>query len=78
MWGPEAAYFSAREPEAPTWKPSQPWLDGPRLPMAFDISMGVLRGNGSLRAELDEAQQLRRGDVEPILDEFGVPRVDRR
>jgi mxaJ protein len=76
VWGPQAAWFSTFEPELLIWKPVKPWLDGPRLPMVFDISMGVLRGNGSLRAALDKALQHRRADVDAILDEYRVPRVE--
>jgi mxaJ protein len=75
VWGPQAAYFSGMQREQLVWKPVKPWLDGPRLPMVFDISMGVLRGNGSLRAALDKALQHRQTEVEAILDEYRVPRV---
>lgn len=76
VWGPQAGYFSALESEPLVWKPVKPWLDGPRLPMVFDISMGVMRGNGSLRAHLDVLLRQRRPEIEAILDEFRVPRAD--
>ena len=77
-WGPQAAYFAAREPVPLTWAPITPWLDGPRLPMVFDISIGVARGNGSLRADLDAALSRHRAEIDGILAEYGVPRVDSR
>ena len=77
-WGPQAAYFAAHEPVPLTWAPITPWLDGPRLPMVFDISIGVVRGNGSLRADLDAALSRHRAEVDRILAEYGVPRVDDR
>lgn len=77
-WGPEAAYFAARERVPLKWVPVSPWLDGPRLTMVFDISMGVLRGNGALRAELDGAVARHRAEIDRILADYDVPRVDRR
>ena len=77
-WGPQAAYFGAREPVPLTWKPVTPWLDGPRRPMVFDISMGVARGDGALRAELDAAMARHRAEVDAILADYGVPRVDHK
>ena len=76
-WGPQAGYFARREAEPLQWRPVSPWLDGPRLPMVFDISLGVLRGNGALRAELDAALLRHRGEIDQVLRDYDVPRVDR-
>jgi mxaJ protein len=43
----------------------------------FDISLGVLRGNGALRAELDAALLRHRGEIDQVLRDYDVPRVDR-
>jgi mxaJ protein len=75
-WGPQAAYFAAREPVALAWKPVMPWLDGPRLPMVYDISMGVARQETALRTELDGAIARQRAKIDAILAAYGVPRVD--
>ena len=76
-WGPQAAYFAAREPVPLAWTPVTPWLDGPRLPMVFDISMGVARQETSLRTELDAAIARHRVEIDAILAAYAVPRVDR-
>ena len=47
----------------------------PFLPFVYDISMGVRRGDNALRDEIEEVLERRRGEIERILDEYGVPRV---
>jgi len=75
-WGPTAGWF-ARDAQAPlTLTPVSPWLDGPRWPMAFDISMAVRKEDRDLRRELDDALQRHAAEIARILDEAGVPRVD--
>jgi mxaJ protein len=77
-WGPEAGYFAAREPLPLSLVPVEPWLDGPRLPMVFDISVGVLRGNGALRASLDAALARHKSEIGHILRDYRVPLADRK
>ncbi|HEY4203055.1 MAG TPA: hypothetical protein VGM83_21090 [Devosiaceae bacterium] len=45
------------------------------LSMVFDISIGVLRGNGALRAALDAALVRNKAAIERILADYGVPVV---
>jgi ABC-type amino acid transport substrate-binding protein len=75
VWGPLAGYFARESPVPLAVVPVSPQIDLPFLPFVFDISMGVRRGDGALRAELDAILQRRRADVERLLDEYGVPRV---
>ena len=77
-WGPQAGYFAAREPVRLSLQPVKPWLDGPRLPMAYDISAGVLRGNGALRTALDSALARNKAGVERLLRSYDVPLVPAR
>ena len=74
VWGPLAGYFARRQPVPLDLAAVAPAADGV-LPFAFDIAMGVRRGNQALRDELDEVIHRRRGDIDAILDEFSVPRV---
>jgi mxaJ protein len=74
-WGPQAGYFAAREPVRLNLQPVKPWLDGPRLPMAYDISAGVQRGNGALRTALDSALTRNKAAVERVLRSYEVPLV---
>jgi mxaJ protein len=74
-WGPQAGYFAAREPVPLSLKPVKPWLDGPRLPMIYDISVGVLRGNSGLRASLDAALVRHKAEIDQIVREYRIPLV---
>jgi mxaJ protein len=77
VWGPLAGYF-ARHHEPPLRvTPVRPQIDGPRLPMIFDIAMGVRREDAALRREIADALERRRAEVDAILAEYGLPRLDR-
>jgi mxaJ protein len=52
-----------------------PLLDGPMLPMAFDISMGVRKEDGALRRELDEVLARQSQRIQALLREYAVPLV---
>jgi mxaJ protein len=75
VWGPAAGYF-ARQAEHPfELTPVSPAADGP-LPFTFAIAMGVRRADTALAAELDDVIARRHADIERILDDYGVPRVE--
>jgi mxaJ protein len=76
-WGPLAGYFARRQPVPLEITPLQPEGDGPSLPFAFDIAMGVRRRDHELRERLDAILTRRATDIHAILDSFGVPRDDR-
>jgi mxaJ protein len=76
VWGPLAGYFAQREPVALELTPVSPQIDLPFLPFVFDISMGVRRGNDALRERLNAIIEHRRSDIDRILAEYGVPRLD--
>jgi mxaJ protein len=76
VWGPLAGYFAKREGAALRLTPVQPQFDGPRLPMVFDISIGVRKEDEALRQEIDAALQRRRSEIAAILAEYGVPRAE--
>jgi mxaJ protein len=75
-WGPLAGFFAPRQTAALTITPIMPQIDGPRLPMAFDIAMGVRRDDGSLGDEINAALNRRRTEVDAIIAAYGVPRLD--
>jgi mxaJ protein len=77
VWGPLGGYFAPRSGVPLKVTPVRPAFDGPQLPMVFDISMAVRKGDEALRHEIDAALDRRRADVDRILAEYGVPRVDR-
>ncbi|HVH13393.1 MAG TPA: substrate-binding domain-containing protein [Longimicrobium sp.] len=77
VWGPLAGYFGARSRVPLEITPVQPQIDPPFLPFVYDISMGTRRGE-TLGAQLDAIIRNRREEIDGILRDFGVPRVDRR
>jgi mxaJ protein len=76
VWGPIAGYFAALEnpPLAVTPLPASA-DDG--LPLEFAIAMGVRRQDRALRHRLDAVLARRQSDIDRILAEYHVPRVDR-
>jgi len=76
VWGPLAGYFAARQKVPLDIVPVQPQVDGP-LPQAFDISMAVRRQDRARRDRLEAFIASRRAEIDRILAEYHVPRVDR-
>jgi mxaJ protein len=75
VWGPQAGYFARRQRAPLTVVPVRPRIDVPFLPFVFDISMGVRRGDDALLAQLEQFLERRRPDIERLLDDYGVPRI---
>jgi mxaJ protein len=75
-WGPLAGYFAQKEPVALDITPVSPQIDLPFLPFVFDISMGVRRGDTALKERLNRVIERRKPDIDRILEQYGVPRVD--
>lgn len=77
VWGPFAGYFAPRERAKLRITPVTPASDGPAIPFQFDISLGVRRGNDSLRSELDAVLERRKEEIRAVLAQYGVPTVER-
>jgi mxaJ protein len=75
-WGPLAGYFARRSPVPLRVTPVSPEVDLPYLPFAFDIAMGVRRGDTTLRNSLDGVIRRRQHDIDRLLADYGVPRAD--
>jgi mxaJ protein len=73
VWGPAAGFFAAKEPAPLTIEPVQPWRDGTGLPMAFDISMGVRRGDYALLQRLNDSLERNHTAIAAILAAYHVP-----
>ena len=71
-WGPLAGW-AARTSDAPL--ELVPLEDEPGVPLSFDISMGVAKGNEELKGRLEAAIDRRRAEILAILEEYGVPVV---
>jgi mxaJ protein len=76
-WGPLAGYFIRRQRLDLELTPVSPQFDPPSLPFVFDIAMGVARGNTALLDEMGRFVEEHRRELDAILLEYNVPRVDR-
>jgi mxaJ protein len=65
VWGPVAGWFAKKR--------SAPVVITPLESAAFDISMGVRKGDKALKAELEEVLGRRHDEIQRILEEYGVP-----
>ena len=52
-----------------------PQVEPPGLPFAFDIAVGVRKGDAQLKDELNAVLARRRPQIERILDQYGIPRA---
>lgn len=72
-WGPVAGYF-ARDSKVPLRVDA---IDGdpayPLLPLAFDIGIGVRRGEDELKQRLDAELERRRTEIDDLLRSYGMP-----
>jgi mxaJ protein len=75
IWGPFAGYFGPRERVKLRLLPVAPASDGPSLPFTFALALGVGRTDSLLRDQLDAVLVRRHGEIERLLDRYGVPRV---
>jgi mxaJ protein len=76
VWGPLAGYFAAHDGTPLELTPVSPQIDTPFLPFVFDISLGVRREDSVFRRRLDSVLVNRRPQIDSILRDYGVPRVD--
>jgi mxaJ protein len=77
-WGPLAGYFAVRQDVPLEIVPVPPQVDVPFLPQVFDISMAVRRSDVELMTRLEGVLERRRADIEALLAEYHVPRLDLR
>ena len=76
VWGPLAGYLSKHSSVPLSLSPVTPQIDRPFLPFVFDISIGVRRDNAPLKDKLERVLEDRRSEIEKLLDDYGVPRVN--
>jgi mxaJ protein len=75
-WGPMAGYFAQRQAVPLELTRVSPQIDSPALPLAYDISMGVRRGEKAFRDKIEHAIKKHADRIRKILGDYGVPRVD--
>lgn len=76
VWGPLAGFFAKKYDGALQLTPVEPEVDPPALPFTFAIAMGVRKGNPALRDELENVIEKRQNEINAILDDYGVPRLE--
>jgi quinoprotein dehydrogenase-associated probable ABC transporter substrate-binding protein len=76
VWGPLAGYFASRSGVPLDVTAVTPSIDRTGLPFAFEISMGVRRGDIAFRAQLDDVIDRKEREIQSILRRYGVPLVD--
>ena len=75
VWGPVAGPLARLQPVPLLLAEVQPRIDGPTLPMMFDISMGPApRGRGTQARSRGGAEAA--AEIDAILAEARVPRLD--
>ena len=78
VWGPLAGYFAKQSHVPLAIVPVSPQIDQPFLPFVFDISMGVRRDDQELKDQVEQVLEKRRDEVDRILRDYAVPRVDQQ
>lgn len=71
VWGPAAGYFVARQ-KVPLEMVAIPSAKTD-LPFAFNIAMGITKGDEALRVQLEKVLESRHADIAKILRDYGVP-----
>ena len=71
VWGPAVGYFVGRQ-ATPLEMVAIP-SGKSDLPLVFDISMGVRRGDNALKAQLEQLIDRKQTEIQKILKDYGVP-----
>ncbi len=73
VWGPLGGYFSGRQPVPLRVTQVTPDADRVGVVFAYDISMGVRKGERRLLRAVQDALDRQRSSVDRILRSYGVP-----
>ncbi|MFO1341245.1 MAG: quinoprotein dehydrogenase-associated putative ABC transporter substrate-binding protein [Burkholderiaceae bacterium] len=73
VWGPFAGYYAQRHPGRLALVPAEPDGGEPALPVAYELAMGVRRGDTALRDEVQAVLDRRQAQIQSILKDYGVP-----
>lgn len=72
-WGPFAGFYAQRHPGRLALWPAEPDGGEPALPVAYELAMGVRRGDVALRDEVQAVLDRRQAQIQAILAGYGVP-----
>src|SRR5579864_14605 len=73
VWGPLGGYFANRSSAPLEATPVCPSPLDQQIPLSFDISMGVRRGDDALRDKLNDFIARHRSEIRHLLDSYSVP-----
>lgn len=76
VWGPIGGYFAKHASVPLVAVPITDTASFAPLRFEFDIAMGVRKGEHAFRDELNGILERRREDIDRLLDQYGVPRVE--
>ncbi|MFL5440006.1 MAG: substrate-binding domain-containing protein [Myxococcales bacterium] len=75
VWGPMAGWFAKKSGAALGIVPVR---DTGKIPMSFDMSMGVRRSDKALKDRLETALDRRGAQIQKILADYGIPVVGKQ
>jgi quinoprotein dehydrogenase-associated probable ABC transporter substrate-binding protein len=75
VWGPIAGYFARTTRSAPIV--AVPLASRPGMKLDFEIAMATRHGDKEFRHRIDQLIDANRSKISAILDEYGVPQLDR-
>lgn len=73
VWGPFAGFYAQRHPGRLAIVPAEADSSEPVLPVAYELAMGVRRGDLALRDEVQAVLDRRQAQIQAILKDYGVP-----
>jgi mxaJ protein len=72
VWGPLAGFYARRRGRQLRITHA-PESDGPNLPLAFSIAMGLRKDDAGLRDQINEVLQAHATEIRKILEQYSVP-----
>jgi quinoprotein dehydrogenase-associated probable ABC transporter substrate-binding protein len=76
VWGPIAGYFARKSPSAAIV--AVPLASRPGMKLDFEIAMATRHADKEFRQRIDQLIDANRNKISAILDEYGVPQLDRQ
>jgi mxaJ protein len=73
IWGPWAGYFAQQQQAPVELEFIAAENDGPNVPFAFEICLGVRKSRPELRDQLNQILEKKRFEIQRILQTYGVP-----
>lgn len=78
VWGPQAGYYARQAGQSLQLHYVPPPATMREQPFSFAIAMGVRRGDRELRDRLNDFIARRQPDIDRILADYGVPRLQEK